>query len=110
MDTCLAFGFHSDSALFQCLIDAIRYIMTQRGYDVINYIDDVIVVGLPSVTTKVFTDLQTLIRQLGLDISVKKLVAPDTCVNCLGIIIDTQCFTVSVPEERLADITKMCSL
>ena len=73
IDTCLAFRFRSGSALFQCVSDVTRYIMTQRRYDVINYIDDVIGVGLPSVTTKAFTDLQSLVRQLGLDISVKKI-------------------------------------
>ena len=98
IDTCLAFSFCSGSALFQRISDAICYIMTQRSYDLIHYTDDVIGVGLPSVRTKAFTDLQSLVRQLGLDISVKKLVAPDTCVNCL-LIIDTKCFTVSVPEE-----------
>ena len=110
IDTCLAFGFRSGSALFQRLSDAIRFIMTQRNYDVINYIDDVIGVGLPSVTTKAFTDLQALVRHLGLDISVEKLVAPDTCVNCLGVVIDTKRFTISVPDEKLTDIKKICSL
>ena len=104
------FEFRSGSALFQRVSDAIRYIMTQCSNDVINYIDDVIGVGLPSITTKAFTDLQSLVRQLGLEISIKKLVASNTCVNCLGVIIDTQRFTVSVPEEKLPDIIKVCSL
>ena len=110
IDTCLAFGFGSGSALFQRLSDAIRFILTRRNYDVINYIDDVIGVGLPSVTTKAFTDLQALVRQLGLDISVKKLVAPDTCVNCLGVVLDTKRFTISIPDEKLTDIKNICSL
>ena len=75
--------------------------MMQHNYDVINYIDDVIGVGLPSVTNKAFIELQSLVRQLGFDVSVKKLVAPSTHVNYLGIRVDTKNYTVSVPDEKL---------
>ena len=37
LDTCLPFGFRHRSALFQRLSDAVRHIMCQDGYDVINY-------------------------------------------------------------------------
>ena len=47
---------------------------------------------------------------LGLEINVKKLVPPDKCVNCLGVIIDIKSFTVSVPEGKLSDITNLCYL
>ena len=109
VDTCLPFGYRHGSAIFQRISDAIRHIMTQRNYDVINYIDDVIGVGLPSVTRKAFPELQSLVRQLGFDVSVKKLVAPSTQVNCLGIIVDTKKYTVSVPHEKLAEIIKHCN-
>ena len=110
IDTCLTFGFHRGSALLQRISDAIHYIMTQRNYDVINYIDGVIGVGVPSITFKSFNDLHSLVHQLGLEISIKKLVTPDTCINCLGVIIDTKRFTVSAPEGKLSDIIKLCNL
>ena len=70
------------SAIFQRLSDAIHHIMMQHNYDGINYIDDIIGASLPSVTSKAFIELQSLVRQLGFDISIKKLVAPSTRVNC----------------------------
>ena len=42
IDSCLPFGFRHGSALFQCLSNAIRFIMAQKGFAVTNYIDDII--------------------------------------------------------------------
>ena len=47
LDTCLPFGYRHGSSLYQCLSDAVRYIMRQ-DYDVINYIDDILGIDLPS--------------------------------------------------------------
>ena len=47
-DTCLPFGFRHGSTLFQRLSDAMRHVMRQRGHDVINYIDDILGIELPS--------------------------------------------------------------
>ena len=37
INSCLPFGFRHGSALFQRLSDAIRFIMAQKGFSVINY-------------------------------------------------------------------------
>ena len=62
--------------------------MRRRGYDVINYVDDFIGLGVPSVARASFDALsvarasfdalRVLLRQLGLDVSQKKLIAPCT--------------------------------
>ena len=44
--------------------------------------------------------------ELGLTISDKKLVAPSTQVTCLGILIDTVKGTLSIPPEKLRDVTQ----
>ena len=49
IDTCLPFGSKHGSQNFQRLSDAVRNIMHQHGYDVINYIDDFIRFGTPEV-------------------------------------------------------------
>ena len=46
-------------------------------------------------------DLSEVHRQLGLDISHKKLVPPDTLVTCLGIQIDTINRTLSIPDKKI---------
>ena len=65
VDTCLPFGFCYGSALFQCLSDAVCHMMCQRGFDVINYIDDVIAVDISSKIFDSFYTLQNLLQALG---------------------------------------------
>ena len=109
VDTCLPFGYRNGSALFQCLSDAVRHIMRQRNYDVINYIDDILGIDLPSKIDASFDALCHLLPDLGFKISKKKLEPPNTVLNCLGIVIDTKTFTISIPPVKLNEIIDMCA-
>ena len=109
IDTCLPFGFRHGSAIFQHLSDSIRYMMLSRGHHVINYIDDIIGQATRSLADSSFNTPHDLLGELGLDISPKKLVYPSTQATCLGVIINTENFTVSVPDEKLAEIKQVCS-
>ena len=109
LDCSLAFGFRHGSLIFQRCTDAIRYIMAEHGYPLLfNYIDDLIYTGLPSQMDAVFNFLKNLLAELGLDISPNKLVPPSTLVTCLGIRIDSINKTISIPPEKLAEITQLC--
>ena len=72
LDTCLPFGYRNGSGIFQRLSDAILFIMSNMGYDVINYIDDVIGFGTISTADPSYHTLLNLLQRLGLDINVKK--------------------------------------
>ena len=48
-----------------------------------------------------------MLQELGLTISVQKNILPSQQVVCLGVLIDTQKFTMSVPSDKLQDIAKM---
>ena len=76
--------------------------MRQRGYDIINYVDDFIGLGVPSVMRASFDVLCVLLHHLGLDVSQKKLVASTTKAVCLGVKIDTIRRTISIPQEKLS--------
>ena len=65
----------------QRLSDAIRFIMSNMGYDVINYIDDVIGFGTISTADPSYQTLMNLLQRLGLDISVKKLAKIKCALN-----------------------------
>ena len=108
LDTCLAFGFRHGSGIFQRLSDAVRFIMTSQGHDVINYIDDVIGFGTISTAHNSFTILKNTLENLGFEISIKKLIQPSTKVTCLGVEVDTKNFTVAVPQEKLLKILATC--
>ena len=82
--------------------------MTSQDHDVINYIDDVIGFGTVSTAHTSFCPLQDL-QKLGFDISIKKLVRPSTKVICLGVEVNTEEYTVAVPQEKLSNILEMCT-
>ena len=100
----LCFGYKHRSALFQRILDSIRYIMSQEGSYIQNYVDDHLCLGKASDCKKAFDRLQVLLEELGFQISDYKTVAPCTEVICLGISVNTKNFTVSVPKEKLQDI------
>ena len=109
LDTCLPFGFRHGSALFQRLSDTVRHMMRQRDFQVINYIDDILGIELPSRVDASFDALSALLNHLGFEISYNKLVKPATCVNCLGILVNTENFTLSIPDDKLHEIHNKCT-
>ena len=101
VNMCVPFGTRHGSQICQHPSDAVRYIMRQRGFRII---DDYVGFGVPSVAHASFVSLFDLMKQLGLTVSDKKLVPPSTQVVCLGVLIDTEKGTVSIPPEKLHQI------
>ena len=100
-DTCLPFGSRHGTQIFQHLSDAVRYIMRREGFDVVNYVDDFVGIDIPSVARRSYDRLCAILGDLGLDVSVKKLVAPCTKAICLGVEIDTVQKTIAIPEDKM---------
>ena len=82
----------------------LHHILRQHGYDVLNYIDDFIGFGMLEVAKKSYDCLYKILQNLGLTITQKKLVTPVTKAICLGVIIDTEKSTISIPSEKLSEI------
>ena len=80
--------------------------MRQEGFCVIDYIDDYIGVGVLSVANVSYHFLLNLMERLGLSVSQKKLIPPSTRVTCLGVLIDTDTGTISIPSEKLVQINE----
>ena len=74
-----------------------------------NYIDNLIYIGLPSKLYESYQFLLSLLQDLGLQISQSKLIPPNTQVTCLGILVDTVTRTISIPPENLEEIQNMCT-
>ena len=73
----------------------------------LNYIDDLIYIGLLSKIYQSYHFLLSLLKDLGLEVSDSKLVPPSTCVTCLGTQVDTVNKTLSIPQEKLQEIKQM---
>ena len=103
IDQSVPFGYRHGSVFFEKVTDSIRYIMRQQGFPhLYNYVADLIYCGLPS---NIHQSFET---QLGLTINPKKLVAPSTSLVCLGVFINTETRTMSVPPDKLDSIMDMC--
>ena len=87
-----------------------RRIMRRCQFDIINYIHDILGIDIPSKIDTSFDALRHLLTELGFQISMKKLHAPTTHLNCLGIVVETETFTVSIPSDKLQEIVSVCSL
>ena len=109
VDTYVPFGMCHGSQIFHCLSDAVRYMMCQKGYAMIDYIDDYVGIGIPSVAWKSYDALTHLMREIGLTINEKKLVPPATQVTCLGVLIDKVKGTIAIPPEKLDQINEAVS-
>ena len=66
--------------------------------------DDFLCVSLPSKINASFVTLQGLLRELGLTVSAKKLVASSTQVTCLCIVVDTVAHSVSILADKLQTV------
>ena len=72
-----------------------------------NFIDDFIGSATKSQADTAFDALYSLLVDLGFTLSKKKLVPPTTKYICLGVEIDTENFTLSIPEEKLKGTTEL---
>ena len=93
----LCFGFKQGLQLFQRISDSVPHIM---AYNVLSYIDDHLIFGHKQKCNDAFDRLTSLLQELGFTINQDKNVRPTTSVVCLGILFDTNTFTMSVPPKN----------
>lgn len=106
-DVVLPMGLRSAAMACQRITNGIKYICSQHGYDVLNYLDDFQGVELEAKADSAFHFLQTLLEELGVEESRQKACQPSTIVTCLGVEFNTNDMTMSVTKERLCEITEL---
>ena len=109
IDKSPSFGCRSSAGHMQRVSHAISYMMAQRGHHMLAYIDDYASVS----TTKEQADssllcLETLTRNLGIDLAPEKTIRPTTSLVWLGYHIDTQKMRVSIPKPKLDEVLQEC--
>ena len=106
-DTVLPMGMTSSAFICQRTTSAVSFIMGERGYPLVNYIDDFAGAEHPSHADKAFQELAGVLQELGLRESVKKAVPPSTRMEFLGVQLDTEELTLTVTQEKVRDIKKL---
>lgn len=103
-DAVLPMGLRLVAMACQRITSAISYICLQRGFDVLNYLDDFQGAEVPAQATAAFRFLQSLLVDLGVDESKNKACPPSMRTTCLGVEFDTLAMTKSVHADCLAEI------
>ena len=100
-DTCCPFGLHSSALICQRTTQAVVHTFNEHGFSADVYLDDFYRAKYPSLASQAFSQLGQLFQQLGLDSFPEKDTPPSTSMICLGILVDTEAFTLEVPLHVL---------
>ena len=104
-DTSIPFGARASSYHMQQVANAIVDMLKGKGVHALMYLDDIVILS-PDRNTAIhdFAAARTLLRDLGLPEAEDKAQEPGTRARWLGIIIDTEEMTLSVPEDKLQQV------
>ena len=104
LDSALPFGLRSAPKVFNAVADGLEWVIRSRGVRfVAHYLDDFVVIGKPhsdECEAALGTALSTC-DNLGCPTAPEKQEGPTTCINFLGIIIDTMAQELCLPVEKL---------
>ena len=109
LDRNLPFGAVHGTAIFQRITDFIRFLMAQHGFTVYNYIDDMYACIHEHTAQQAFESLQDIILSLGLPLNEKKVLPPAKSMSIMGILVDVDKRTFSIPREKLNEIYEECA-
>ena len=104
IDGCIPFSLMSAPKLFNILVDILSWIAEKRGVSyIIHYLDDFLAMGPPSspVCQQNLNTFIGLCSKLGVPLAANKVEGLSTTLTFLGIILDTQCMEIRLPQEKL---------
>ena len=104
VDMMLPFGLRSAPKIFTAIADALEWCIRQRGVRFIaHYLDDFVTFGPPG-SSECQRNVQVILetcKELGVPLADEKQEGPTTKLTLLGIQIDTEEATLSLPPEKL---------
>ena len=107
-DTRLPFGSKLSPGIFHRLTQAVRRMMARRNYEIVAYLDDFFIhAATQAECAAIQRTLVSLLRVLGFAISWNKIEGPSKRITFLGIAIDSESFTIELPEGKLVEFYAM---
>ena len=104
IDHCVPFGLRSAPKLFTILADLLAWIGQNLGISyLIHYLDDYLTMEPPqsSLCQRNLEIFTRLCKDLGVPLASEKLEGPSTSLSFLGLILDTDCMEIRLPEDKL---------
>lgn len=109
-DTRCPFGLKTSAMICQRTTKAVVHCFTQLGFFADVYLDDFYGADSPARASTAFTSLRQLLQELGLQTSPDKDSPPSTKLVCLGINVDSEEMSLSVPPFRVQELLQELSL
>ena len=107
-DTALPFGSRKSPSIFHRLSQSVRRMMKRRGYDIVVYLDDFLIVESSfERCLEAMNVLLRLLRQLGFSIAWDKVTGPTQNIIFLGIVIDTVNMILALPEHKVHELLQL---
>ena len=106
---CLCFGFGPAPRIFTKLLKVPISVLRRLMIRVIIYLNDLLILG--NSMSKIFTvrdSMIFLLQHLGCVINLKCVLDPVTEIEFLGLIVNSQTMTLSLPEEKIVKIKDQC--
>ena len=108
IDKNLAFGAVHGTAIFERISDLIRFILAKQSIKVWNYIDDIYAVSHRDTADAAYETLISVVKNIGLPINVEKLFSPTVELSILGILVNVNTRTFSIPPAKLCETSLVC--
>ena len=109
-DITVPFGSRASSCFMQSIANVVTDTLALRGVHAYMYLDDIIIVSpYREKADSDYTAARELLRELGLPEAEEKAQPPSRNVKWLGVNIDTQQMTVSIPQEKLQAVIDQVS-
>ena len=108
IDVSVAFSWVHRSTVFQCVSDAVTFIMARYGIRMFAYINDYILVSPRATADDHFRRLASTLFELGLPSNPDKQTSPCRNLTCLRIRFDLDNNTMSIDPVKLQSIYAEC--
>ena len=94
--------------IFQRLTASVKRMMTRRGFVVLVYLDDFLVIARTAEECyEAFSALVALVQRLGFEINWDKVVLPCQRLTFLGVLIDGVRRTLALPDLKLQQLRQL---
>ena len=109
-DVSVPMGMKMGRALCHRTTDILRCTMASLNVNVYSYVDDIICVHQRHNVKHEFRALYSLFEFLGLPINPKKLCPPSRSLTCMGIDVNVDTGTLTIPQDKCLHVLDMCQV
>ena len=110
-DKCLPFGAQTPPMVFHCLTQSVCGMMARRGFTVLAYLDDFLIIEPSQQQCQIAVDtLLDLLQSLGFTINWSKVVQPSQSLCFLGVEMDTVNRVLRLPRVRVSELLGILNL